>query len=737
MILFDANNKYKKKINTIVFQFNTSLFFFFIIIQSAFSQIATPNTLAPFYTETNLKIDGNLSDSVWQLSQKISNFTQRELVYGEPSTEKTEVAVAYNKDFLYVAVWCYDKAPNKIIAKEFKRDFDYSLDDNFIIIIDTYNDLRNGFMFITNPNGARADLQVFNNGGSTNTFWNGVWNVKTTRNDSGWFAEFEIPMYTFKYKNGQQTQDWGINFERNIRHKREQVRWQGFSRNYKIEQVSQAGKLVGLQHLRSKIFTEIKPYGIAGAEKANNKNNFLKNAGGDINYLLSPSYRLNVTFNTDFAQVESDQQQVNLTRFPLFFPELREFFLEGEDYFNMGFGGNRIVPFYSRRIGLDSLRQSIPIIAGARLLGKQNDNTLGLMSMQTAATDKQNTTNYTVASWRRDVGKQSVIGAMSSNRLDYNAFHSTTGINGRYSTSQFMKNKNLDIGGAYIHTYNNNLGFNKMAFAYRTFISYQNDIVSIFASNQRSPEAFNPEVGLMRRTKFRESFLQLAVKPRPKNKMKWVRQFEFIPAAITFAQYDDTKKIQSFEYQLRLFGMDTKKGDKISIDYKRLAEGLINDFEIAPGIIIPSKTYWWNQLECEAASFTGRTLSFKTKWIAGQFYGGNSLQQSSAALWRASKYLNVNLIYGVNYVDLPQGEFNTHLFSTRLEYAINANAFGAVLAQYSSAQEQLIMNFRLRLIPKIGTDFYLIVNQVYGNTLSQFESDRTTVLGKLIWRFTI
>ena len=300
-----------------------------------------------------------------------------------------------------------------------------------------------------------------------------------------------------------------------------------------------------------------------------------------------------------------------------------------------------------------------------------------------------------------------------------------------------MKNKNLDIGGAYIHTYNNINGFNPMSFAYRSFISYQNDIVSVFASNQRSPEAFNPEVGLMRRTKFRESFIQTAIKPRPKKKFNWVRQFEFIPAAITFAQYDDTKDIQSFEYQFRLFGMDTKKGDKFSVDYKRLAEGLIRDFEIFPGIIIPQKTYWWHQMESEVSTFSGRTFSLKTKWIAGEFYGGKSLQHSSTGLWRASKYMNVNVIYGANYVDLPEGKFNTHLFSTRLEYAINPNAFGSLLTQYSSAQEQLIVNFRLRLIPKIGTDFFLIINQVYGNNNSVLAVERTTVLGKLIWRFTI
>ena len=701
------------------------------------AQTSLPDIIEPFPATSGILLDGILNDSIWQHAKKISNFTQRELQFGEPTSEKTEVAIAFDRDHLYVAVWCYDRNPDKIIAKEFKRDFDYSLDDNFILIFDTYHDLRNGFMFVTNPNGARTDLQVFNNGGAVNTYWNGIWDVKTQRNDSGWFAEFSIPLYTFKYRNGDDNQTWGVNFERNIRHKREQVRWQGFSRDYKIEQVSQAGKLTGLQNLRSKLFTEIKPYGIVGAENIHGKTGFLKNAGGDINYLLSPSYRLNVTFNTDFAQVESDQQQINLTRFPLFFPELREFFLEGEDYFNMGFGGNRIVPFYSRRMGLDSLRNAIPILMGARILGKEDQNTVGLMSLQTAETEDQLATNYTVGSWRKDVGTQSVIGAMTVNRLDRDAFHNTTGINGRYSTSTFRGNKNLDIGGAYIHTYSNRNKFDPMSFAYRAFVSYQNDIFTLFASNQRSPQAFNPEVGLMRRSKFRESFMMMSLKPRPKKHFKMIRQFEFIPATITYTQYDDTKDLQSFEYQMRLLGFETRKGEKFGIDYRRIGEGLLRDFRIFEGIILPATTYWWNQYEADASTFAGRTFSVKTKWILGEFYNGTGIQHSHEAQWRMSKYFNVNFKYSEGHFKLPQGDFNTRLMSTRIEYAINPNAFGSMLAQYSAVDKQLILNYRLRLIPIIGTDVFLIVNQVYGNTNSVLENDRTTIMTKLIWRFTL
>lgn len=704
---------------------------------NGYAQVSIPNTLKAFATSSQIVLDGNLNDSIWLQAERINNFTQRELNFGEPASEKTEVAIAYNQEFLYIAVWCYDKKPQEIIAKELKRDFNYDIDDNFMVIIDTYHDKRNGFMFVTNPNAARGDLQVFNNGGSINAFWNGVWNVKTTRNDSGWFAEFEIPFYTFKYRNGLALQEWGINFERNIRHKREQVMWQGWSRNNRIFQVNQCGTLTGLEHLTAKRFVEIKPYALGGNQRLATNNTPTGNIGGDVNYLLSPTYRLNLTVNTDFAQVEADQQQINITRFPLFFPELREFFLEGDDFFNMGFGGNRIIPFYTRRIGLTDNREPIPIIGGARLLGKEQNRTLGLMTLQTADALGQPTTNYTTASWRQDVGKQSVVGAMTTNRVVAGRWHTTTGINGRYSTAKFLGNKNLDFGGAFIQTYNTDSGYQPKAFAYRAFVSYPNDKFSLFASTQRSPKAFNPEVGLMLRSNFTESFAEFAYKPRPKGRWMWIRQFEFIPLNFTDTRYDDTRQLQSFEYRIQYFGMETRKGERISFDYRRVAEGLLQDFSLSRDVVIKKGMYWWNQYEAELRTFRGRTLSLTSRVVWGEFYNGNALRNRSELLWRAGKFYNMNIRYEYNDIILPNGKFTTHLIGSRMEYAISPNAFGSLLSQWNTAQKELNFNFRLQLIPKIGTDFFLIVNQIYDTQNNELALKRGTILGKLIWRFTM
>jgi hypothetical protein len=702
------------------------------------AQVSMPNAIVAVYNHYKINIDGNLNDSIWQVAPRITNFTQRELNYNQPVSERTEVAVSYNDEYLYIAVWCYDKNPQNIVAKELRRDFNYDIDDNFIVVIDTYNDKRNGFMFVTNPNSARADLQIFNNGGSSNMFWNGVWDVKTRITSEGWFAEFEIPLYTLKYPTQTIAQTWGINFERNIRYKREQALWQGWSRDNRINQVNQAGFLIGLRNLRNKQFVEVKPYGIAGANNLNGKRATLTNAGGDINYLLSPTYRLNLTFNTDFAQVEADQQQINLTRFPLFFPELREFFLEGDDYFNMNYGGNRIFPFYTRRIGLSDNLDPIPIIAGARILGKEQNSTIGLMSIQTAEAFGQPATNYSVGSWRQDVGRQSFFGIMSANRIDNQHWHTTTGINGRYSTAKFLGKKNIEIGAAFIKTHSSNIGYQPDGYAYRAFLSYPNDRIVIFASTQQSPAAFNPEIGLATRSNFREDFALVSLRPRPKNFLKWIRQFEFNPVTVTNTQYNDTRKMQSFEYGFQYFGFETKSGESIRLEHRLVGEGLIDSFRIRPtNVIIPPKDYWWRQNQAELRTFRGRMFSVINRITWGQYYTGNAISNRTDVLWRAGKYLNTSLRYEYNQINLPYGFLETHLFGNRIEYAINPNVFGSMLTQWNTAQNELNLNFRLQVIPKIGTDFFFIVNQIYDTQNNTLDARRSTIIGKLIWRFVI
>ncbi|MDO1449602.1 DUF5916 domain-containing protein [Rhodocytophaga aerolata] len=707
----------------------------------ALSQHSSPDTIITFFSEKEILLDGVLNESVWEQAMHISNFTQRELNVNQPATERTEVALVYTEKTLYIGIWCYDREADKIVARELKRDFEHSREDNFEVIIDTYHDKRNGFLFIINPNAARKDAQVLDNGESFNVNWNGVWNVKTTISDKGWFAEMQIPFSTLKFRSGLERQVWGINFERNIRRKREQLLWQGWSRDSELEFVNRAGTLVGLNQVASKAFVEVKPYSIGGVQLEGDNDKGIFNLGGDVNYLVTPTLRLNLTVNTDFAQVESDRQQINLTRFPLFFPERREFFLEGQDYFDMGLG-ERIIPFYSRRIGLNENRQTVPILAGVRLLGKVNNSTIGAMSIQTAEQDGINgdvstpTSNYTVLSWRQDVLKQSTVGIMSTNKYVNGRLHSTTGGYARYSTANLFGNKNLVVGASYARNYNSD-SLSADASAHRVFVSYPNDRIQFDAAWSRNATNFNPEVGFLSRSNFQEFYTELEFKPRPKNFLRWIRQFSLKPLDMNYFIYDNTGKLQSFSYEIRPLGFETRSGEFFEFNIQRRAEGLQEPFEIRDSIIIPEGDYWQTRYEIQAETFSSRVFSFGTAINWGKFYNGKSVESELGVNWRANRYFNVNMIYEHNWVNLPEGSFQTNLISNRIEYAISPNVFGSFFTQWNNEDEEVILNYRLQIIPKIGADFFFIVNQLYDTSGKQWKLAQTVVIGKLIWRFAL
>lgn len=701
-----------------------------------YAQRSSPDTLVAFFTRDAIKLDGVLNEEAWGKAKHISNFTQRELNVDQPGTERTEVAIVYTTRSLFIGVWCYDSEPHRLIAKELKRDFDHSIDDNFEVIIDTYNDDRNGFLFVTNPNGAREDAQILDNGASVNQFYNGVWNVKTSITDQGWFAEFEIPFYMLKFRSGIDKQVWGINFERNIRRKREQLLWQGWSRDSDLELVNRAGTLIGLDSLVNKQYVEVKPFGIAGKEfNTAVKDKGIASLGGDINYLITPTLRLNFTANTDFAQVESDREVINLTRFPVFFPERREFFLEGQDYFNMQLG-NRILPFYSRRIGLNEDRETVPIIAGLRLLGKVNNSTIGAMSIQTAEQGETPSTNYSVLSFRQDVLEQSTVGIMTTNKFENGRWFSSTGGYGRYSTSRFLQNKNLNIGAAYVQNFYNDTTI-RDASAHRIFLSYPNDRLQFDAAWQRSATRFNPEVGFLTRSNFQEIYTELELNPRPKNFLKWIRRFSFKPLDMNYFIYDDTHELQTFFYEIRPLGFWTRSGEFFEFNVQRRAEGLREPFEINDGIIIQAGEYWMNRLEVQASTFRGRSISLDTYINWGDFYTGDITESEVSLLWRISKHLTTSLTYERNWVSLSEGSFTTDLINTRFDYAVSPNVFGSFFSQWNTEDDEVILNYRLQIIPKIGADFFFIVNQVYDTSQRKMDLQKTVVIGKLIWRIVL
>jgi len=709
------------------------LFFLFFVGQTS-AQHSQPDTIHALPINQPITLDGNLNEAAWHKAEKVSNFTQRELHEGLPATERTDVAVLYDKKNLYVGVWCYDNQPDKIVASQMKRDFNYGTDDNFQIIIDTYGDSRNGYLFITNPNAARTDILISQNGQRSNSDWNGVWNVKTTRTAQGWFAEFEIPFSSLRFAKGRR-QIWGINFERNIRRKREQDDWQGWSRNSSIRQVSNAGYLIGIHGKSKTSLIELKPYGIAGLEtKKDEKPQFTWNIGGDVNYLITPTIKMNLTINTDFAQVESDRMQVNLTRFSLYYPEKREFFLEGKNYFNFGLG-HSTQPFYSRRIGLAPDHSIVPIIAGARVMGKTGNTSVGAMSIETAGKDTLPATNYSVVRVKQDVFKESSVGIIAVSKLEPGRQNFVYGTDFTYFNSHYRGDNNISFGGAVAQSYTSGRT-QKSGLASRLFFDYPNDFIDFSAIWDRSGAGFNPEVGFQRRTAYQMFNADFRIKPRFK-KIPRIQQFFFKLFDFNYYIDDVTHKMQSLWSEFRPLGFITRSGEYFEFNIQRKAENLTEDFNIYDDIIVPKGEYWFTDWELQFSTYDGRKVygRFFSNW--GGFYNGRRTALSGSVNWQISKHLRLSTDYRQQHVFLPDGNFIVHEIGSRVDFAVNPDLFGSMFAQWNNEEQEMLLNFRVNWIPTPGTNFYFVVNQGYDTQQHKLDIKYTTVQIKFVWRFVV
>ncbi|NOZ73830.1 MAG: carbohydrate binding family 9 domain-containing protein [FCB group bacterium] len=697
-------------------------------------QVSTPRVLHTALINTTMELDGKLSEEGWQQAERISNFTQRELRVGESATERTEVAVIYTKDNLYIGVWCYDREPEKIVAQKMRRDFDFDTEDNFEIIIDTYHDRRNGYLFATNPNGARFDALIQNNGEQTNESWDGVWNVKTQVTADGWFAEFEIPFSTLKFSVGSD-QIWGINFERNIRRKREQDLWQGWSRDSELEQVARAGELRGIQGVSTVTLVEFKPYGLGGvqADSESGKSG-VRHWGGGLNYLITPTMKMNLTVNTDFAQVESDRQQVNLTRFSLYYPEKREFFLEGNNYFNFGLGRS-IRPFYSRQIGLAPDRSTIHILGGLRLLDKSGKTTWGGMSIQTAGKDTIPTANYSVLRWKRDLWRQSSFGIMSVNKLERDHRNSVYGADFLYSTSSLFGDKYFAFGGALVQSYTSDRD-QKTGSAQRIFFDFPNDLVDFSSIWERSGARFNPETGFLRRENYQMLMMDMRIKPRP-DFLPWLQQLVFKPFDFNYYIDDRTHEMQTLWSEFRPLGFTTRSGEFFESNVQRRAEHLTEDFEIHHGIIIPEGEYWFSRNELQFGTFEGRPVYGFLFYQWGEFYNGKRTEWSLRSTFQLNKHINIRSDYTQNTISLPGGDFTVNEFGGRVELAVSPDLFGSVFGQWNTDDQVVLLNFRINWIPTPGANCYFVINQTLDAHNSHWEVTNTTALAKIIWRFVL
>lgn len=694
------------------------------------------NTINAQFVTQQIRVDGHLDEEAWEKAVKIDRFIQREQTVGEISTEKTEVAILYDNNNLYIGVWCFQNDANSISTKFMQRDFKHEAEDNFKVIISTFNDGRNGYLFIINPNGARADAQVYGQEGrESNADWNGVWDVKSRITDKGWFAEIIIPFSTFQFKRTDEL-TWGINFERNITAKNEQSTWQGWEQNHNINSLTMAGSLTGIKGIGYSKFFEFKPYLLSSFEKEKGvKANFPAKYGFDLNINISPTLKLNLTTNTDFAQVETDRIAVNLTRFSLFYPEKRDFFLEGANQFSFKLGYKDDV-FYSRQIGIENF-QPVQILVGARLIGKIGKSGINLLSIQTAKLDSIPSTNNSVFRYKYDIGKQSYIGGIITSKINNESSNLVIGIDGKFITTRFLKNKNLSISAMFSKSFDD-YKTNIDATAIKISIDYPNDFMDQYLGFTGIYADFNPLLGFLPRKNFESVRYNFRLTPRWFTNLG-VNKLLLKPVGINVYKIPGTSIIESFENESTIFGFKLKSGDSFQFHLKQNFDKLTDEFSLTDNVNIPIGDYWMHQKKIELSTFDARKIWVKSTLTWGGFYGGNVQIYLTEMGININKNLNILNTYTYNFIKLTGSSVKTHEIATNINYAFNPRLNLALFGQYNSLEELLFFNFRLHWIPKIGSDLYFVYNHQIDEVRTQLDLLRPTISAgtvKVVWRFT-
>jgi hypothetical protein len=674
-----------------------------------------------------LRFDGRLDDRVYGEVAGTQGMVQVVPQNGAAASEKTEIWVMFDGENIYVAAKCWDSAPpEKWIANELRRDTNQMRqNDHFGVGFDTFNDKRSGFMFYANPLGGFADYSVVDEG-APNTDWNPVWDVRAGRFDGGWSVEMKFPFKTLRYTSGA-NQTWGIQFRRSIRRKNEWNYWTPLPRQFggpqALNRVSLYGTLTGLDLPPASKNLEVKPYALGKSTTDRTRTPVVSSdgdgdVGGDLKYGITANLTADVTVNTDFAQVEIDEQQVNLTRFNLFLPEKRDFFLEGRGLFDFarggasgggfgvgGTGGTSDTPylFYSRRIGLNRNRV-IPIDVGGRLTGKVGGFGLGFMNIAAGdeAVSATPATNFTVMRLKRDILRRSTIGAMFTNRNNSSVV--AGGSNQAFGVDAAMGfYQNVALGGYYARTETTDLQGDTES--YQGKFDWSPDRYGLNAEVLKVGKAFNPEVGFLRRSDFTRSYGSARFSPRPKSS-KLVRKYT---SQASYEYYENgAGDVESRQATGRL-NIEFNNSDLFNIEANANYDLLVTPFAPAPGHVIPVGGYHYNDVSMSYNMGQQRRLSGNIGVQLGEYYNGTIRSLTfSQGRYAILKQFSVEPRVSINHIELPNGAFTTRLFGARTDYGFSPRMFASALLQYSSADHTFSSNVRFRWEYRPGSEFFVV-----------------------------
>ena len=678
-------------------------------------------------------IDGAPDEAAWQKAMPATDFLQRDPDNGAPATEKTEVRVLFDGDRLILGVICFDSEPTRLLGNQMQRDQPFEADDRFMFAIDPFFDGRTGYFFEINPSGAMGDGLITSPtgndggfGGEMNKSWDGIWIARVRRSAIGWTAEIEIPFKTVNFD--PDTDTWGANFQRTVKRKNEESLWTGWLRDEGLTRMSNAGRIGGIDGISQGIGLDLKPYllGSAGAAPGRGvpATTGDYDIGLDVFYNLTPALKANFSVNTDFAETEVDERRTNLTRFPLFFEEKREFFLDGANFFE--FPGGDESPFFSRRIGLNS-GEPQPIVYGAKLIGQASRYDIGFLQVRTseenlivaAAPLQLKGEDFTVARVKRRFGSQSSAGMLYTRRATHESIvepRHTAGADVTLATPNFFLGSILDSGAWYVHTSKpeviDDSGTRSPAGrsdSYGWHASVSRDPYEAEISFKEVQPAYDAAVGFTPRRNFRSWNPELNWAPRFENH-RWLRGLQLgadadINANLQNHVIDRNIRITPAELEFH-------SGDNVEFQLFKQTENLDEDFEISDGVILPAgSSYDWLRYQVVYDGAEHRLLSGRVEFSFGDFWNGDRRELNLDLTIRPRPGVSVQLSSEFNDVNLPQGSFATKLY--RLDARTQFSAFISLSnnVQYDSESGEAGWQLRFRWIQKPGNDLFFIWTQ--------------------------
>lgn len=663
-----------------------------------------------------VSVDGVLDEPVWAEAEPVTDFVQSKPNTGYPASERTVVRVLYDDQNLYIGAVLYERDPRDITVYSLRRDFPTGEGDVFGIALDTYLDRRNGFLFGINPRGGFADLQAFDNGRDINFSWEGVVNRAVRVHEEGWTVEVAIPFTTLRF-DATTDQPWGLNFLRRIRRRNEDSFWAPMDRRFSLNRMTEAGTLTGLSGMRSGLNLMVKPYILSerasGEVLTGGEGVTDVDAGFDVKYGVSRRLTLDLTYLTDFSQVEVDEEQVNLTRFSLFFPEKREFFVENSGLFDFGDVPERgyrlgaslqdFKLFHSRRIGLEGGRP-VPVLGGGRLTGRVGDWGVGILNMQTRGAEDLPAENFTAVRLRRTVFGSVQLGGILLNR-EVTDDAPGGGFNRSFGADLYARLFGKMVVQSYLAgTRDGGDGGNNRAA--RISVAFRDRFWNTSIMFREMGDAFNPEMGFVRRRGIRHSYATVGVHHQ--------RASGLLNELNPFVEVDYITNLESvLETRTGTAGLITTMldGSRLTLEYSDRFEQLFEPFRVLGEQEVGVGSYDFKEVSADFQSSTGRVVSAGMRLSSGGYFGGTRRSAQLGGQWKPNYHISFDLNAQYNRIDLGGDPFTAEVYRGRVEYAYSNNLFGSGLVQYNGATDEMIMNLRLDFIHSPLSDLFLVYTE--------------------------